>query len=152
MGKKNPAPMSRVPGGNRQSGIVWRGLEVLANNINRRGVTLNMTRRLAMERLATEMEEYARENAPWTDRTGNARDLLRAQVVHNEALQSSTAFLGHGVEYGVWLEIMGGGEFAIVGPTIEYYSSLMMSTVVEVDSFSDILGQMSFAGDGEGDW
>lgn len=149
MSAKNPAPMTAIRGGSRNGGIVWRGLDVLANNINRRGITLNRTRKLAMERLATEMEEYAKENAPWTDRTTDAREGLQAQAIHDDSRQSSTVWLGHGVEYGLWLELLNGGEFAIVLPTIEHYQDLVMAKVVEYDSFGSILSQMSFGGGDE---
>ena len=124
--------------GNRE-GIIWRGLAVLADNINRRGVTLNRTRRLAIEKLASDMETYAKENAPWEDRTGDARALLRGGTIHDEANDISIAYLTHGVEYGVWLEIMNSGEFSIVMPTILEFQSRFMSVVVAADNFSELL-------------
>ena len=125
-----------------REGIVWRGLAVLADNINRRGVTLNRTRRLAIEKLAADMESYAKENAPWKDRTGDARALLKGDAIHDEANDISIAYLSHGVPYGIWLEIMNSGEFAIVMPTIVEFQSRFMSAVVAADNFSDILGEI----------
>lgn len=123
-------------------GIVWRGLEVMANNINKRGKTLNITRKLAMERIAKNMETYAKEHAPWQDRTGDAREYLQGFAQHDEGEQTSTAYLSHGVPYGLWLEIMNGGEFAIIIPTILAFQSQVLSTVVQVDSFSSLLAQV----------
>ena len=130
-----------------RTGVVWRGLAVLADNINRRGVTLNRTRRLAIEKLASDMEAYAKENASWQDRTGDARALLKGDALHDEANDISIAYLSHGVPYGIWLEIMNSGEFAIVMPTVLEFQSRFMSAVVAADNFSDIIGQYQRGGD-----
>ena len=58
---------------------------------------------------ANEFEKYMKANAPWTDRTGNARRGLKAQ-----ATQSRKAFV-----YGVYLEYAMGRRFAIIQPTID---------------------------------
>lgn len=59
---------------------------------------------------------HMRENAPWTDRTGAARNGLRTQV---EVTPLSVAIvLYHTVPYGMWLEVRWGGKYAIIEPTI----------------------------------
>lgn len=142
-----PMTQLRNPRGQFASapGVVWRGLEVLSNNINRRGKSLNTSRKLAMEKLAKEMEEYAKENARWNDRTTNARQGLQGYAIHDDAKQISTAYLSHGEDYGVWLELMNAGEFAIITPTIMEFQPRMFSTVIELDSFSSLMG--SYGGD-----
>lgn len=63
-------------------------------------------------------ETYAKQNAPWTDRTGNARATLHGWV--NELSQDTVElYLSHGVEYGVALETKYAGRFQIVWPTIQ---------------------------------
>lgn len=63
-------------------------------------------------------ETYAKQNAPWTDRTGNARQTLHGWV--NELANDTVElYLSHGVEYGVHLEVMGAGKYSIVWPTIQ---------------------------------
>lgn len=69
------------------------------------------------EDFAREIEEYARANAPWEDRTGDARAGLTAEA--QETNSSTTITLYHTVEYGVWLEIRWSGKYAIVLPTLE---------------------------------
>jgi len=66
------------------------------------------------------LENYAKENAPWTDRTANARQSLHAYV---EELAGDIVklYLSHGVSYGVHLETARGGKWAIVWSTIERY-------------------------------
>jgi len=66
---------------------------------------------------AREVEAYAKENAPWEDQTGDARDGLTAQAKFS--FTKYTIWLYHTVDYGIWLEIRWDGKFAIIMPTIE---------------------------------
>ena len=139
-GHRIPKTGLRGPGGQFAGfGVYWVGLEVLANNINRHGVQLNLTRRRAMERLAEEVQEYMQDNAPWNDRTGDARAMLQALAIHDEREGASTVWASHGAEYGIYLEIFNAGELAIIMPTIEIFSSRMISTVRELEDPFDIL-------------
>lgn len=71
----------------------------------------------AAQDLAEKIQAYAKENAPWEDRSGDAREGLGAAV---EADKDTCAiYLSHSVEYGVWLEIRWGAKYAIIIPTIE---------------------------------
>jgi len=66
---------------------------------------------------AAEAEQTAKENAPWTDRTGDARKLLKGEVIDDG---DSLGFrLLHRVEYGKHLETANSGKYAILKPTIE---------------------------------
>jgi regulator of sirC expression with transglutaminase-like and TPR domain len=70
-----------------------------------------------MHRGAEEMESYAKSNAPWTDRTGDARAGLHADV--DTSLGDITIELAHAVDYGIYLELKDDGKYAILMPTIE---------------------------------
>ena len=66
---------------------------------------------------ASELEAKMKSNRPWTDRTGMAKALLSAKVSQpNDKTVRIT--LAHGVEYGMWLELAHGKNYAIVAPTI----------------------------------
>lgn len=68
--------------------------------------------------LQTEM----RNQAPWTDRTGNARQGLYTEVQPPTAAQVTgmiELILRHGVEYGEFLELRNSGRFAIINPTLD---------------------------------
>ena len=66
---------------------------------------------------AAEAEQTAKENRPWTDRTGDARKLLKGAVIEDgKALGIE---LMHRVEYGKNLETAHDGKYAILKPTIE---------------------------------
>lgn len=82
-----------------------------------------------MEFKATDVQNYARTNAPWTDRTSNARNGLFADTfgggpgrdVRGRFTSGRTRgiVLSHSVPYGIWLEVRFSGRYAIIMPTIE---------------------------------
>ena len=63
-------------------------------------------------------EAYAKQHAPWTDRTSNARQSLFA-VVDDLAGDVLALYLSHGMKYGKWLELANQGRYAIIMPTLE---------------------------------
>lgn len=75
----------------------------------------------AMTASATEVLMYARDNAPWADRTGAARNGLEVEVY--EANGEVVLELYHTVDYGQWLETIQNGEFAIIMPTLERFAA-----------------------------
>lgn len=70
-----------------------------------------------MESGKERIESYAKFNAPWEDRTGAARDGLTASVDEDDGF--IVLELAHTVDYGVWLETIEDGTFAIIMPTLE---------------------------------
>lgn len=87
---------------------------------------------------AAVIQTDARRNAPWTDRTGNARQALRAYTsdqtpekfgagVHEYpnpadlARDAVALYLAHGMEYGVYLETKYAAKYAIVMQTLRKY-------------------------------
>lgn len=99
--------------------------------------------------MAADMEQYAKGNAPWTDRTGDARKLLQgiaildtdtgfdvydnkegtAQKTGTETI-AGKGFIGvaivHRVEYGKDLEVRASGKNAILKPTLEHFRAEYM--------------------------
>lgn len=66
---------------------------------------------------ADQLVSYAVANAPWEDRSGDARAGLQAAVtLENESLEID---LYHTIDYGLWLEVRWGGKYAIIIPTVE---------------------------------
>ena len=66
---------------------------------------------------ASELQSKMKKNRPWTDRTGMAKALLSA-VVSQPNKNTIRITLAHGVEYGIWLELAHGKNYAIIAPTI----------------------------------
>jgi hypothetical protein len=67
---------------------------------------------------AQRAEDYMKQNAPWTDQTGNARNGLAAEAFH-KPMKEHVIVLAHQVPYGIWLEVRHEGRFAIVIPTLK---------------------------------
>jgi hypothetical protein len=84
---------------------------------------------------ANDMVNYAKSNAPWTDRTGKARANLRSYVTETKN-NLFRVTLSHGVYYGIYLEYYYEGRFAIIFPTIEVYAPEIMR------SFSGLLDEL----------
>lgn len=66
---------------------------------------------------ASRLESHMKINRPWTDRTGMAKATLRASV-SQPSKNKIRITLSHGVDYGIWLELAHGKNWAIIGPTI----------------------------------
>lgn len=81
-----------------------------------------------MEFYDSKAEEYMKNNATWTDRTGNARNGLRAQAGHEKG-KRHWIDLWHSVPYGIWLEVRFAGKYSIVIPTIVQYGPKVMGTL-----------------------
>ncbi len=64
------------------------------------------------------MQDDARRTAPWTDRTGNARQGLFGTKEDEGLGKSVKIFLAHTMDYGLWLEVAHGGKYKIIWPTI----------------------------------
>lgn len=69
--------------------------------------------------VAQEALEFAKQQASWADRTGEARAGLDVEVDGNREEIVLTMF--HTVEYGQWLETIQNGRFAVIMPTLELY-------------------------------
>lgn len=76
---------------------------------------------------AEKIKAYAKENAPWEDRTTDAREGLDTDVVPSG--DEISIFLFHTVEYGVYLENANGGNFAIIIPTMEKFAQELQTTM-----------------------
>lgn len=82
-----------------------------------------------LERFSQECEAYMKANAPWEDRTGDARSGLSATPRDNEMKGNKGIELAHGVTYGVYLEFKFGGRDAIIIPTMEVMGPELMARV-----------------------
>ena len=66
---------------------------------------------------AKRLESHMKQNRPWTDRTGLAKQRLNTSVstINKNAIRIT---LAHGVEYGIWLELANNENYAIIKPTM----------------------------------
>lgn len=93
--------------------------------------TIFQSGRLVASQRARDMEEWAKANAPWTDRTGTARRTLHSEVADAGSILAQIT-LAHGVDYGVWLEIAHGGQYAIIAPTIDFWGPVFMQDIQRI--------------------
>jgi hypothetical protein len=84
--------------------------------------------RAIAQRRAPEIEAWMKENAPWTDRTGNARQTLSAEV-EDATLDMVSILLAGGVEYQIFLELAHGGNWAIIAPAVDYWGPILWADV-----------------------
>ncbi len=119
-----------------KAGIRWqRPPSELATAIERYGDRVLTTVAAIAQYVATEMQNEAKANAPWTDRTGNARTGLFGTSEADFAAKVVTIYLSHAavIDYGVYLELGGGsdgspgsGKYAIIMKTMQnHYEPLM---------------------------
>lgn len=66
-----------------------------------------------MQAMAKAMEQYAKQNHPWQNRTGAAERTFSAKPIGN-----FTILISHGVYYGIFLEYSNGGRYGIIRETL----------------------------------
>lgn len=74
---------------------------------------------------------WMKVNAPWTDRTGNARSGLSTETEHH-AKKSHTIHLFYRVSYGIWLEVRFAGKYSVIIPAIVDQGPKMMATMTKL--------------------
>ena len=114
-----------------RSGITWTDRSLFVNVARfpeRLGNAVGQT----VDYFSPRVEAYARQNAPWTDRTGNARSGLATTTEHGPA--SHSIVLAHSVPYGIWLEVRFEGRNQIIIPTIKAMGAQLMATLRSVMS------------------
>lgn len=73
--------------------------------------------RMYAENGALKLQNYARANRKWTDRTGHARQRLTSYA--GKISNGYRLTLAHGVDYGIWLELANEKKYSIIPDTIE---------------------------------
>lgn len=110
----------------RRAGITWYS-DTLTPGLMGFQVVMEEALEEIMEQAAKEVEDYAKTNAPWSDRTGDARHGLEASFANEGNLLAITLY--HTVDYGIWLEVAHSGNWAIILPTIEHMGPIVMGAL-----------------------
>ncbi len=106
-----------------QTGIVWIvPPSVIAKAFVDHGDRMIAATLAVGQRNSAAAQSEMRKEAPWTDRTGNARSGLfsTAEMVGKTTIVITFSH-GHTVEYGLYLETAHAGRYAIVAPTMQRY-------------------------------
>ena len=112
--------------------ILWK--DGLSRNLQQGPAKVKKAAVVTAHRMAPEVESYMKNNAPWTDRTGNARNGLAARAY--ESGDEVGIVLYHQVSYGIWLEVRWSGRYAIINPTIDEMGPRVMQ------QFNGLLGRI----------
>lgn len=91
--------------------ISWDTKTVL-NKLNSMQQKTRASLQIIADSAAKSMEKYAKANARWTDRTGNARQRLKGSTRWDET--ALIAAISHNVDYGMWLELCNEKKYAIL--------------------------------------
>ena len=83
---------------------------------------------------ATQMQNEAKANAAWTDRTGNARTGLFGTSEADFAAKVVTIYLSHGavIDYGLYLELGSAGRYAVIMRTMEGHYPQVMAMLRDI--------------------
>lgn len=79
------------------------------------------------ETIAKDFENYAKQNRPWTDRTGRARQGLTGYV--EKVNRAPRIVIAHTVSYGIDLELRHNKKYAILEPTLRLRSNDALNTL-----------------------
>lgn len=109
-----------------RSGIRWDD-RTLYNNLRTFNARADRAITAATAYHATQAVAFARTNAPWTDRTGNARNGLFARAERDAPVYR--IIIGGSVPYQVWLEVRFSGRYQIIRPTVDHEGPELMRTV-----------------------
>lgn len=102
------------------NGIVWkRSPNDLAKDLIAWRVRLESAIVILAQYFAQKMQDEARRNAPWQDRTHAARGGLFGITELTAARDGVAIYLCHTMSYGVYLELANAGKYQILLPTIE---------------------------------
>ena len=78
------------------------------------------------------LERHAKENAPWVDRTGHARQGIQGLVEDMSSEAIVSIVLRGGVYYQVFLELANAGRYAVILPTIQQHQDEFLVSLREV--------------------
>lgn len=110
-------------------GVFWTG--ELPQNLDLITPRVRLAMAVACRYTAIRGQNWMRDNAKWTDRTGNARNGL---VGEHQAIGKDVGVVtfAHSVPYGIWLEVRFGGRYAIILPALEYWAPKLMAHVARL--------------------
>lgn len=111
---------SRGGGGGSSKSFTWDGGE-LSSNLGRVDNQVRKAMVASAQYIAPQAESWAKSNAKWTDRTGNARNGLTGRVSVPDK-NRVVVTIAHSVPYGIWLEVRWAGRYKIIEPTVRYFA------------------------------
>lgn len=95
--------------------------------------TIFLSGRRVADARAKEAEQWMKDNAPWTDRSGDARAGLNVKVLESPGVLAELVF-SHDPDLPrtLWLEIANSGKYAIIAPAIDYWGPILMRDIQRI--------------------
>lgn len=109
--------------------IKFTGVDALAKSIAAHDLKVKRVIAGQFKYAESEATTFAKLNAPWTDRTGNARSGLHAKMNVINQGEAFELIMAHTVNYGIWLEVRFSGKYAILMPTLNYIGDQLISRI-----------------------
>lgn len=103
------------------------GAEV-KKNIKRFGASTLRNVSIAFDKSIGEAANVAKQKAPWTDRTGDARNSITASGP-KDTNKSLIWYLAILMSYGVYLELKNEGRYRIIWPTMNAQRNNILANV-----------------------
>jgi hypothetical protein len=105
--------------------MTWpKGEDTLTKNLGTFDSRMQHVVTGVLEYAKPEATTYAKENAPWTDRTGNARKGLHSGTDYGPGW--AELYIAHSMYYGIFLEVCNSGKYRIIEPTVRYIGDLIL--------------------------
>ncbi len=112
-------------------GLQWQiPPSVLANNVDNYAERLLDAVFGLAQLFQARLESFAKANAGWTDRTGNARQGLTSLAVKEAT--GVVLYLFHAATYGIWLEVKNAGRYAIILRTLEAHYQPFIAAIKQL--------------------
>lgn len=120
-----------------KTSVKW--VNPLGKNIRVGESTLRASVWVQMQKGAIEGQNYMRTKAPWTDRTGNARQGLFGRAYKNGLNGYVIVYYGT-APYQIWLEVANSGRYKIIEPTLQVMGPKVMADL------QGVMGSMRMIG------
>lgn len=111
--------------------MIWEGIQSILFNMLDYEEKIHYAVLRVADFIAGLMQSQAQEHAPWTDRTGNARQGLEG-FVEEVSETIIDIYLTHGMDYGVYLETRWAGRWAIIWPTIQEHLPIISDMLQDI--------------------
>lgn len=102
--------------------IESRSVDEVVSHINKFDERLRAGLLIITKQVAKLMENWAKDNAKWTDRTGNARKGLKASAKWEDYINLVVS-MSHKVDYGPMLELAYAKKYAVLEPALQKYKN-----------------------------
>ena len=105
-----------------------KGFDAVIGNIKNFSASMEKEAIDVAKSVAPQMEEYAKENRKWKDRTGHARQGLVGSFHYQKKMYIGCRIYSR-VDYAYWLEVIQGGKYAILEETRNQFAGAFFDEI-----------------------